>query len=134
MAITFVAKGAFANGTAALTVAQPAGTVAGDLLLLMVESANQAITTPAGYTQVTDSPQFTGTAAAAGGVRLAVFYKIHSGTEIDVAVVDAGDHTTAILAAYRGVSTTNPIHTSAGSVQATATQICDAARQVVARI
>lgn len=76
MAITFINKGAFQSGTGALTVPVPASYAAGDLLILLIESANQAITAISGWTEVTNSPQFTGTAATAGGVRLAVFYKI----------------------------------------------------------
>jgi len=55
MAVTLVNIGAFASGAASLTVAQPASTQAGDLLLLMVESANEVIATPSGYTEVTNS-------------------------------------------------------------------------------
>lgn len=116
----FVAVGAFQSGTGALTVPPPAGIAANDLLVLLVESANQAITTPTGWTQVTNSPQSTGTAAAAGGVRLGVFYKFTAGSESSASVADTGDHTTAIMAAYRGVDTTSPFNATAGSVQASA--------------
>lgn len=122
MAISFVGVSAFQSGTGALTVPQPAGAIAGDLLILVVESANQAITTPTGYTVVTNSPQGTGTAAAIGAVRLSAFYKIHTGTEGSVAVADSGNHTTAVLAAYRGITTSIPIGGAApvGSLQTTA--------------
>jgi hypothetical protein len=118
---TFVAKGTFTSGTAALTVPVPAGYQDDDLFLLFVESANQAIATPAGWTQAPSSPQFTGTAAAAGGVRLGVFYKVVAGTQSSVSVADPGDHATAIIMCFRGVDTTNPINASAGKVDATAT-------------
>jgi hypothetical protein len=121
MAITFVAKGAFASGTAALSVGVPAGYADGDIFLLMCESANQAVTTPTGWTIVTNSPQFTGTAAAAGGVRLSVFWKLVSGTQAAVAVADSGDHTTGIISCWRGCNTTAPYNTTAGKVDATAT-------------
>ena len=119
--ITYEAKGAFASGTGALTVAVPAGYQDGDVFLLFIESANQTIATPSGgWTQVVNSPQYTGTAAAAGGVRLAVFYKIVSGAQSSVAVADSINHTTAIIANFRGVDTTSPIHLTSGSVDATA--------------
>lgn len=118
---TFVAKGAYASGTAALTVAVPAGYRNNDMLILVVESANQAIVAPAGWTEFTGSPQSTGTAAAAGGVRLGVFYKIVGGAEASVTVADTGDHTAAIMMAFRGVDPAAPIHLTAGSVDATAT-------------
>jgi hypothetical protein len=118
---TFVSKGTFTSGTAALTVPVPSGYADNDIFLLFVETANQAITTPAGWTQVTNSPQSTGTAAAAGGVRLAVFWKLVSGTQSSVSVADSGDHQTAIIMCFRGCDTTTPIHISAGSVDASAT-------------
>ena len=118
---TFVNKGTFTSGTAGLSVPVPSGIAQNDLLILVVESANQAIATPSGWTQVTNSPQFTGTAAAAGGVRLAVFYKIAGASEGSVTVADTGDHTVAQIFAWRGVDTTTPIPQSAGAVDASAT-------------
>lgn len=109
MAISFVNKSAFASGTAALSVGAVSGVQAGDLLLLFVESENQAVSTPAGgWTQVTSSPVSTGTAAAAGAVRLTVFYLVASGADSTTTVADSGDHTCAIKIAYRGVDTTTP--------------------------
>lgn len=119
---TFVAKGTFASGTGAIIPGLPAGIRNRDLMLLFVESANQAIATPTGWTQVpTVSPQFTGTAAAAGGVRLAVFYKLVLGTEIAPSVADTGNHTTAIIIAVRGVNMANLINASVGAVDSAAT-------------
>lgn len=117
----YIGKGALANGIAAITPALPTPIKNGDLLLLAVETANQAITTPTGWTQVTNSPQSTGTAAAAGGVRLGVFYRFHYGNTTGPTVADSGDHQTAIITAYRGVDPANPINISAGSVDAAAT-------------
>jgi hypothetical protein len=109
MAITFVNKSAFASGTAGLSVGAVASVQADDLLLLFVESANQAITTPSGgWAQVTTSPQSTGTAAAAGGVRLTVFYLWATGADSTTTVADSGDHTNAIKIAYRGVDKVTP--------------------------
>ena len=108
MAITFVNKSAFASGTAGLTVGAVASVVADDLILLFAESANQNIATPTGYTQVTGSPVSTGTAAAIGGVRLAVFYRWATGADTTTSVADSGNHTTAIKMAFRGVDTTTP--------------------------
>lgn len=108
MAISFVNKSAFASGTGALTVGAVASTQNNDLILLFVESENQAVTTPTGYTIVTSSPVSTGTAATAGAVRLSVFYKFATGADTTTTVADSGDHTTAIKIAYRGVDTTTP--------------------------
>lgn len=118
---TYQAKGTFTSGAGALSVPVPVGYQDNDVFLLFVESANQAITTPTGWTQVANSPQYTGAAAAAGGVRLAVFYKVVSGSQSNVSVADSGNHTTAIIANFRGVDTSSPIHLTAGSVDASAT-------------
>lgn len=118
---TFVAKGAFASGISAISPAVPAGYRNDDLLLLFVESANQAITAPTGWNEVANSPQGTGTAAAAGGVRLAVFWKIATGAEVAPTVADTGDHQTAIMMAFRGLDPANPIDATAGSVGAATT-------------
>lgn len=108
MAITFVNKSAFASGTGALTVGAVTSVAANDIILLFVESANQAVTTPTGYTIVTSSPVSTGTAAAAGGVRLSVFYQLATGADTTTTVADSGDHTNAIKLAYRGIDIVTP--------------------------
>lgn len=118
---THVGKGTFTSGTGALLVPAPAGIQNGDLLLLFVESANQVIATPTGYTELTNSPQSTGTAATAGAVRLAVFQKITNGTETEVTVADTGNHQAAQIHAFRGINPTTPVHLTAGAVDAAAT-------------
>ena len=121
---TWKAKGTFTSGTGALTVPWPtSGTYAvGDFALLFIHSANETIATPSGWTQAPSSPQSTGTAAAAGGVRLAVFYKYAASTsEASVSVADSGSVTAAQIHAFGNVHATNPIHQSAGSVQAATT-------------
>lgn len=117
----YVNKSAFASGTGALSVGAVASVVADDLILLFVESANQAVTTPSGYTIAPSSPQSTGTAAAAGGVRLSVFYRWATGADATVSVADSGDHTTAIKIAVRGVDKVTPFNANAGSTQAATT-------------
>lgn len=113
MAISFVNKSAFASGTTALTVAAVTSVVAGDLVLLFVESANQPVAAPTGFTQVTGSPIATGTANSAGGVALQVFYQFATGADTSTSVADSGDHTTAIKLAYRGVNQTTPFDATA---------------------
>lgn len=115
------AKGTFASGTGALSVAWPtSGSYAvGDLALLICESANQAHTTPSGWTPVANSPQFTGTAAAAGGVRLSVFYKYATSTsETNVSVADTGNHTTGQIHVFKACvieTTIGGVRTPAGT-------------------
>ena len=88
---------------------------------MVCESANQAITVPTGYTEIgAQASQATGTAAAAGGVRLAVFYKFTTGTEANIAVADSGDHTCAQIFAFRKVNKNNPFNVTASGFLATA--------------
>lgn len=119
----YVDKSAFVSSTAGPTVGAVPGVVADDLILLFVETANQAVTTPTpgGWAHVPSSPQFTGTAATAGGVRLSVFYKWADGADTSQAIVDSGNHNAAIKMAFRGVDKTTPFNANAGSVQAATT-------------
>lgn len=124
---TFQAKGAFTSGTGALIVPVPAGYQDNDVFLLFVGSANQAIVViPTGWTEIANSPQFTGPPSAAGGVRLTVFYKVVSGAQSSVSVDDILNYTTAIIANFRGVKTSAPINLTAGSVDALATSALSA--------
>lgn len=95
----------------------------GDLILIFLESANQAFTAVTGYTQLTSSPQSQGGAGAAGGVRLTIFYKISDGTETTYVTGDSGDHNTVCSLVIRGVDALNPINVTAGNVQAATTAI-----------
>jgi len=113
---TYINKGAFTSGTGDLSVPPPSSSWLNDILVLLVESANQDIATPSGWTQVANSPQYTGDAASAGGVRLAVFWKLVEGSQFNVAVADTGNHTTAQIFSFRGCDPTTPIHITAGSV------------------
>lgn len=121
----FESVGTFGASLGNVTPDMPASVAVGDLLLLLVESANEAITAPSGWTEVTNSPQSTGTPAAAGGVRLGVFWRIATGSDA-VTVTDTGDHTVAVVARFTGAHGTTPIHVTAGDVLAIAgtTVIC----------
>ena len=116
----YVNEGAFTAGTGALSVPVPAGYTDNDVFIMLVSTANQAITTPGGWTEVANSPQYTGDAGSAGGIRLGVFWKYVSGSQSAVSVADSGSYTAAQIFCYRRCNQTNPIHVSAGSVQASA--------------
>lgn len=121
---TFVGKGTFGTGTGAVTPGLPANIINDDVLFLFVESANQSIATPTGWTQIgdqTSATQGTGTAAAAGGVRLAVFWRVVGGLETAPSVADSGDHTNAIIIAVRGADPLNPVHNFNTKVDSSAT-------------
>lgn len=123
---TFVSVGSTASGTGALTVNYPAGYQFGDFLLLVVETANQALpSTPVDsgfdWRTIASSPQGTGTAGGTTASRLSMYYYIASpfggGS---VSVPDSGDHQIAYILCFRGVHQFSPIHQSAGNVAASA--------------
>lgn len=125
MAVTFVAAGSQASGTGAITAGLPSGIQTDDLLLLVVESANETITVnTSGWTQLASSPQGTGTAAGTAATRLAVYWRWVDGTEANTSIADSGNHTIATIAAYRGVDTTSPLNAQAGTVNASASTTC----------
>lgn len=118
----FQAAGTAVGGTATVSPAWPAHAV-NDVALLFVESAGgQAITlsTPAGFVEVTGSPQATG--AGTAGTRLAVFWARATSTAMPApTVADPGDHVYAQILTFRGVNTTgDPWDVSGGGIKAAA--------------
>src|SRR5574337_1215041 len=71
----FRSAGNAASGTGNVTPSVPSGTTTNDILLLVVQSSNETINAPSGYTAVTNCAQGTGTAATAGSVGINVFWK-----------------------------------------------------------
>ena len=122
---TFVAAGAVTSNTTAITPALPASIATGDILLLFLETANEAITipTPNGgtWTAVTNSPQGTGTAASTSATRLTVFWSRYNGTQGAPTTSDSGEHQAGRIIAIRGAANIgNPWDVIAGGVEATA--------------
>jgi hypothetical protein len=120
---TYQAAGSAVSGTGAITPAWPTHQ-SGDVALLIVESANQAITlsTPAGFAAVTNSPQGTGTAGGTSATRLTVFWKrATTSAEPNPTVADSGDHQIARIITFRGVvASGNPWDVTAGNVASSA--------------
>ena len=122
---TFVAAGAVASNAAAITPALPAGIATNDILLLFLETANQAISIPnqngGTWTEVTNSPQGTGTAAGSGATRLTAFWSRYNGSQGAPTTSDSGNHQLGRIVAIRGAATSgNPWDVTAGGVDATA--------------
>jgi hypothetical protein len=111
---------AASSGTGAVTPALPTGIASGDLLILLCETANEAVTTPTGWTIAPSSPQSTGTAAATTATRLSIFYRIATGSDSAPVIADPGDHLIAQIMAFTGVDQTTPFNASAGDVNASA--------------
>jgi hypothetical protein len=120
---TYQAAGSAVSGTAAITPTWPTHQ-SGDVALLIIESANQAISlsTPAGFVEVTNSPQGTGTAGGTAATRLAVYWKrAASSAEASPTVADSGDHQIARIITFRGViASGNPWDVTAGNVASSA--------------
>jgi len=95
----------------------------GDLMILAVETSNQAVSTPAGWTIMTGSPWSLGSAANVNGIRLSVFYKYATSTSESVTVPDSGDHQTAILFSTTDARSTNPFHDIVVSTGTTGTTV-----------
>jgi hypothetical protein len=119
---TYQAAGTAQSGTGAITVAWPTH-LAGDIALLFVESCGgQAVTltTPAGFANVLNSPQYTGTGTA--GTRITVFWCRATSSSMSSPIVgDPGNHVYGRILTFRGVTTTgNPWDVTAGGTKATA--------------
>ena len=99
------------SSTGVPTATLPTGHTTNDILLLVIQSANDsAVTPPAGYARI--GPQNgVGDAAAAGATKLSVFWKRDGGSESAPTIPDTGDHTYGFMAAISGCPTTgDPFH------------------------
>lgn len=109
MAVTRTSTGSLVSSAAALTATFGAGATAGDLGILIVESANQTVTTPSGWTKIDGFG--VGSAGLAGGTALWAFSKV-SITSGDISsgisVADSGDHQNAVLLTFTGYDATTP--------------------------
>jgi hypothetical protein len=119
----FVAAGTAASGTGTITPALPSGIAVNDILLLFLETANQAITipTPNGgtWTEVTGSPQGTGTAGGTSATRLTVFWSRYNGTQGAPTTSDSGDHQFGQILAFRNATSSgDPWDVTAGGIKA----------------
>jgi len=120
---TFVAAGAVASGNGTITPALPSGIATNDILLLFLETSNQAISISnqngGTWTAVTNSPQYCGTAAGTTGARLTAFWSRYNGTQGAPTASDSGDHQLGRIIAIRGaVASGNPWDVTAGGVEA----------------
>jgi hypothetical protein len=120
----FQAAGTAQAGTGTLSVAWPTHQ-AEDVGLLIIQTNNQAVTlgtNAADWTQVTNSPQGTGTAGTSGATRLTVFWSRATSSAMGaVGINDSGDHQIAQIITFRGVTNTgNPFDVTAGNVASSA--------------
>lgn len=113
----YQAIGTVVTGTGDITVAWPTH-AADDIALLLVQTSNEAavLGTPAGFVEIPDSPQGTGTAATAGSTRLTVFWcRATSSSMTSPVVTDPGNHAFGVILTVRGCITTgDPWDVTAG--------------------
>lgn len=119
---TYFDFGSLRTSTAGGTVAWPVGHLADDIGILVVQTANETVATPSGWTQISLSPQGTGAQSVAGSTGVAVFWKrATSAAEADVTLADTGDHQIARIYVFRGCDTgAAPIEAAAGGTVDTA--------------
>lgn len=125
MAVSFIGKGTFSSSTGDISaVPVHTSTLTGDFMLLCVETANQAVSTPSGWTEAPGSPIGIGTGGGAGAVGLSVYYKFATAdgdaTVNRPAISDAGNHVTANVLTFRGVDSTNPFNAYQNGSKSTA--------------
>ena len=116
---TVVNVGAVANGINAITPDMPAGVQTNDILLLFIETADQAITVSGGtetWTQIANSP-VTGVT----GTRLTAFWaRASQYNPTSPTTADSGNHQLARMIAFRGaIQTGNPWDVVATDVENT---------------
>lgn len=106
-----VSVGAEFSSTGVPTATLPGTHAADDILVLAIQTSNDAdYAAPTGYTRL--GPQNgIGTATVAGSMRLAIFWKRDNGSESAPTLTDAGDHTYGMMFAVRGCPTSgDPFH------------------------
>lgn len=112
MSINYLGKGTFTSGTGDITPPFPSVYTKLDFLLLVCSSANQEISAPSGWSTIASAG--AGTPGEPGGIGAYAFYRVAtSDSETAPTIADSGDHQTAIIFAFRGVDTINPINVSA---------------------
>lgn len=103
---SIVSVGTEFSSTGVPTATLPGTHAANDILVLVIQTANDSdYAAPTGYTRL--GPQNgIGTGAAAGSTKLAIFWKRDGGSESAPTLTDSGDHTYGVMFAVRGCPTT----------------------------
>ena len=122
MAWSYVGVGSTGAGTGSVTVGLPSGIQADDILLLFIEGEGENYVpdfppTGGDWTGLDNfapgNPSPSAASATTGELdktRHSVYYHIYDGTNSPaLSVPDAGNHTLARIAAFRGVDTSDPI-------------------------
>lgn len=114
---SFVSAGAPNASTGAVNIVWPAGTYqAYDVGVLLLETSNETISVPSGWSEIVNSPQGFGISGVdATATRLTGLWKYAtSAAEPTVTVADPGDHVLGDLLVFRGCDPTYPFDVTAG--------------------
>lgn len=125
---TYVGASQITGATGAITCTLPASIATDDILLLFIETANEAISIANAnggtWTEVTNSPQGTGTAGGTTATRLTTFWSRYNGSQTAPVTSDSGDHQFAVMIAVRGCETSgNPWNITSGNTDASDTSL-----------
>lgn len=110
---TYISRSNGSASSSSLTVQMPTSFAAGDMLIMVIETANEAVPSPpSGWTEFSFSPVGTGTAGGTLAVRLTAYYKIADGTETAIDVGDSGNHNVGYTIAIRSSTGSYAINTA----------------------
>lgn len=119
MAVEVRSVGTIAGNANAITPALPSGWQVGDLLVLFLETANEAVSISipvSGWTEASNSP----VSEAGGATRLTVFWKRAEISDIDPTTSDSGNHQIGRIIAFTGAITSgDPFDVSISSTDTT---------------
>lgn len=107
---SIVSVGSEFSSTGVPTATLPGTYAQDDILVLVLQSSQQNLATPAGYMRA--GPQNgIGPATTAGSTRLGIFWKRAGASESAPTIADSGDHTYGVMFAVRGCPTVgDPFH------------------------
>jgi len=105
---TFVAEGGFTQDILDITPSLPAGWQPGDLFFAQVETDDQPVAAPAGWSEIA---AFT----FAASCRLQIITRVAQVGDTNPTFVDAGDHQGCTISAFRGVQSWTVGSSNSGS-------------------
>ncbi len=94
-----------------------------DILILIVETANQSVSTPSGWTAFTHSPKGTGTAGDTAATACYLFWLRASGSVSAPTITDPGDHAILKVISYSGCKNTGDPYDVIATTSGTGTSV-----------
>lgn len=100
--------GSFNSSTATMSLVPPSGILATDFVMAFIETANQAVTAPTGWSEAPFSPVTIGGAGTTTATRLSVFYRSGTASLGAQTWADPGDHIAGIIHTFENVDLADP--------------------------